>query len=162
MYRRRAMIVSRGTYYSLVYVIPGIILLRRIRQNGLFLAIPWRVIEICCKTKTSKHNHHHQQQRHVSAATGAQLVMVVVAVLDLRTVVCALWYLLPGTWYAVEYDTSRRPKRGWTIQSTALLQYSYVEQPRIAVAMATSTAHVRVVLQYASLRRKKTVPGLPA
>ena len=86
-------------------MIPGITLrvLRRIRQNGLFLAIPWRVIEICCKTQTSKHNHHHHHQRHVSAAAGAQLVVVVVAVLDLRTVVGALWYLLPGTWYGVEY-----------------------------------------------------------
>ena len=41
----------------------------------------------------------------MSAAAGAQLVVVVVvvAVLDLRMVVGALWYLLPGTRYGVGY-----------------------------------------------------------
>ena len=41
----------------------------------------------------------------MSAAAGAQLVVVVVvvAVLYLRMVVGALWYLLPGTRYGVGY-----------------------------------------------------------
>ena len=71
-------------------------------SEKLYISCHRRVIEICCKNKTSKYDHHHYHQRQASAAAGAQLVVMVVVVLDLRVVVGALWYLLPGTWYGVE------------------------------------------------------------